>query len=176
LDDDDLFTKIRQALEREDLEQALSGEKGAIPSDDQQPPLDVSSASSDRRVRNLFSEYAPGLVLIAWTILPLSLALLFVDSLSAFLCLYPLLCPFIWVALARWKPDKATSTVTLGIVGHILLSICLWFIWMNSGSTGTCIGCAVIFIFFILALLVFSTLGSIFTILITAFFRLGEKK
>ena len=173
MDNDDFFTKIRQALEREELEHAVSGEKTTIPFEHRQSSLDGHPTPFYRRVLNLSSDYAAGLILIAWTVLPLSLALMFVDSLYALLCLYPLLCPFIWVGLARWKPDKANSTVILGIVGHVLLIVSLWFILKYSGM-GNNIGFDFVGILVILALLVFSTLGSIFTILITDFFRLGK--
>jgi hypothetical protein len=132
-------------------------------SDYQQPPLDDSSTLPYRRVTNLISDNAPGGVLIAWTVLPLALALIFADSLIGLLCLYPLLCPLIWVALARWKPDKIDSTIVLGVVGHLLLATSLWFILKNSGL-GNNVGFDAVGLLVILALLVYSLLGSIITI------------
>lgn len=132
-------------------------------SDYQQPPLEDSPTLNHRRVINLVSGYAPGLVLIAWTVLPLSFALMFADSLISFLCLYPLLCPFIWVASARWKPDKIESTIGLGVIGHLLLVASIWFILKNSGM-GNHVGFDLVGLLVILALLVFSLLGSIITI------------
>ena len=140
----------------------LDGEKTTNPLDDQERPLDDSPTSPYRRVVYLLSDNAPGLVLIAWTILPLSLALMFEDAISL-LCIYPLLCPLFWLGIARWKPDRTESTIVLGVIGHILLITSLWFLLKNSGM-GNNVGFDFVGILVLLALLVFSLLGSIITI------------
>lgn len=134
-------------------------------------PLDASPNSLLRRIINQFSHYAPGLVLIIWTVLPLSLAVIFVD-LIGLICLYPFLCPFVWVIVAKWKPDKMGSTISLGIIGHVLLAVSLWFI-LDNYSWGNHVGFDFVGLLVIVALLGFSAIGSIVTILITDFFSAG---
>ncbi len=127
--------------------------------------------SFSKELRQHLPDYAPGLILIAWTVLPLSLALLFGDELWGLLCFYPLLSPFAWIAIAGARPDKAGTTVVMGIAGHVILAVSLWYIVSITGGIGDYyIGYDFVGLLVLLALLAYSALGSVLTVLLAAHF------
>ncbi len=157
-DPDDFFDKIRQINRQNATSDAAA------------QPETVSAPAAPRTFRERLAEYAPGLVLIAWTVLPLSLAFLFPDSLWPLQCIYPLLSPPAWIAIAGLRPDKASTTIAMGIVGHALLAASLWYIVTDSlgRSNQAYFGFDVLGLLVILAELAYSLVGSILAILFAA--------
>ncbi len=159
---DDFYEKIRQ------INQQNAASDPATLQDTSQMP---EAPAGPRKFRERLAEYAPGLILIAWTVLPLSLALLFVEELWGLLCFYPLLSPLAWIAIAGARPDKAGTTVVMGIAGHVILAVSLWYIVSITGGMGDYyIGYGVVGLLVLLALLLYSALGSVLTVLLAAHF------
>ncbi len=136
----------------------------------QQTPNESEAPAAPKKLSERLLEYVPGVVLIAWTVLPLSLALAFAESMWPVWCIYPVFSPVVWIAIAAAKPDKAGTTAVTGIIGHVMLSVSLWYIVENSGGLGNSvyIGFEFLGVLIILGLLVYSLLGSVLTILFAA--------
>lgn len=159
-DSDDFFERIRQINRLDAVSDPAM----------QQETLHARKApAAPRKLSEHLVGYEPGLVLIAWTVLPLSLALLFVDALWGLLCLYPLLSPLVWVKVGRLQPDAVATTIVMGIVGHLILAVSLYYLIANSDmGNNVYFGFDVAGMLVMLTLLLYSTLGSSFTILLSA--------
>ncbi len=162
-DSDDFYETIRR-LNREDTASATTTQ--------QQSPNESEAPAVPKKLSERLLEYVPGLVLIAWTVLPLSFALAFAESMWPVWCIYPIFSPVVWIAIAGAKPDKAGTTVAAGIIGHVMLLVSLWYILENSGGLGNSayFGFEFFGVLIILGLLVYSLLGSVLTILFAAHF------
>ena len=155
-DNDDFYGKIRKINQQNAL------------SDNSMNQQTLNERNVPAAPKNFFenlAEFVPGLVLIVWTVVPLSLAIVFADSMITMLCLYPLLSPLIWMAVAKSKPDKVQTTIVMGIIGHVILVIALWYLLQNFSGMGNNIGFDFVGLLAILALLVYSALGSIITMI-----------
>ncbi len=161
-DTEDFYEKIRQ-INRRNAANATTQEDITN---------ELEAPAAPRKFSERLLEYVPGLVLIAWTVLPLSLTLAFAESTWPVWCMYPVFSPLVWIAIAGAKPDKAGITVIMGIIGHVMLSGSIWYIVENSGGLGNSVyvGFEVYGVLIILGLLVYSFLGSIVTILFAAHF------
>ncbi len=160
-DSDGFYEKIRQ-INRQNA--------ASNPATQQETSNHSQAPAGPRSFRERLAEYAPGLILIAWPVLPLSLALLFGDELWGLLCFYPLFSPFVWVIVAGVKPDKAGTAVVMGIAGHVILAVSLQYIVSITGGMGDHIGYDFVGLLVLLALLAYSALGSVLTVLLAAHF------
>ncbi len=158
-DRDDFYEIIRRSNRQRRL---------AEPATQQEILSDFDVPASPKKFSERLREYLPGLVLVAWTVIPLSLASVFEEPLWALWCLYPVFSPLIWFLVAVSKPEAVGTTLVMGIIGHLLLAVSLWYILGNFGGMGGYyVGFDVIGVLVILALLVYSALGSVITILLS---------
>ncbi len=113
-----------------------------------------------------------------WTVLPLSLTAAFSpDALaSMMLCVYPLVCPFIWVCVALWRPDKTKQTILLGLAGHLILAGVFWVIASSTEGSSYYFAYEMVVLFVIVSVIALSALGSSLTLFLCGQFLNQERK
>jgi hypothetical protein len=119
----------------------------------------------------LLSHYAPGFVLIIWTLLPILLR----DINTYFKiqvlpdetdCLYILFTPYVWIIIGVWATYHTKPTIVLGLIGHIALFAATGNFISSSSPNGFFDGLAGLLALGLLALVVLAAIASTTVVLI----------
>ncbi len=81
------------------------------------------------RLTSFLSDNIPGLALLIWTLLLIPVGLDSIASVSYMLWwYYPVYSIIAWIIIGVFAKDKIWKTIKLGLIGHIVLFVCVLFI------------------------------------------------
>lgn len=82
-----------------------------------------------KRLTIFLSNNIPGLVLLIWTLLVIVVGLDSIASVSHMLWwYYPIYSIIVWIIIGAFAQDKVWQTIKIGLVGHIILFVCILLI------------------------------------------------
>ena len=112
------------------------------------------------RLTSFLSNNIPGLALLIWTLLLIPVGLDSIASISYMLWWYYPVYSFIaWAIIGIFAKDKIWQTIKLGLVGHIILFVCVLFV-ISTAEGGFYFAFEFVAILALLALVVLSALFS----------------